>query len=157
MKTTAPLAVALALVVSAAATAEPPSGIPDGRDFGAALTLDQPTALSTVVEEPERFAEQPVLVRGQIVDVCQRKGCWTVLRDGEAAVRVHFKDYGFFLPTDCAGEVALVEGVAKVETVSEEHARHYASESRLGDPSTIEGPRREVTFTASGVRLLGRE
>jgi hypothetical protein len=77
-----------------------------------------------------------------------------VLRDGGEHVRVRFHDYSFFLPTDAAGAEAFVEGVVKVEELSEKAARHYASESVDGDPDSISGPQREIGFTATGVRLV---
>ena len=147
------LLVALALV---SLGADGPA-IPSGENFGAGLTLQQSTELAEVVSAPERFEEQPVLLHGRISDVCQRKGCWTILRDGDAQVRVRFLDYGFFLPTDAAGAEAFVEGVVKVEVLSEKVVRHYESESRDGDPNGVTGPRREVGFVASGVRLVGRD
>jgi hypothetical protein len=113
--------------------------------------------LAKVVLAPEQFEQQPLLLHGQISDVCQRKGCWTILRDGDAHIRVRFRDYGFFLPTDATGAEAFIEGVVTVETLSAKAARHYEAESRNGDPGSVQGPRREVGFTASGVRLVGRE
>ena len=100
------------------------------------------------------WGERKVLVRGRVADVCQRKGCWTILQDGETRVRVRFKDYAFFLPTDCNGREALVEGIVEVKTLSEAMARHYEEESTDGAPEAVQGPRREVGITASGVRLL---
>ena len=149
--------VTVVLLVSASAGAEQPPIIPAGKDFGAGLTLSRPTSLAEVVLDPERFEQRPILLHGRISDVCQRKGCWTILRDGSAHVRVRFQDYGFFLPTDATGAEAFIEGVVKVETLSEKTARHYESESRNGDPGSVKGPRREVGFTASGVRIVGRE
>ena len=131
--------------------------IPPGRDFGAGLTLKQPTPLAEVVLTPERFEQKPVLLHGRLSDVCQRKGCWTVLQDGAARIRVRFQDYGFFIPKDSIGAEAFVEGTVKVEILSEKDARHYESESRSGDPDSIKGPQREVGFTASGVRLVTSE
>jgi hypothetical protein len=144
----------LALVGSFTAAAGAPSAIPAGSDFGAGLTLSEPTPLADVVRAPEKFEARPVLVRGRISDVCQRKGCWVVLRDGGEQVRVRFHDYGFFLPTDIAGSEAFVEGLVKVEELSQKDARHYASESVAGDPDSIVGPQREVGFTATGVRIV---
>ena len=92
--------------------------------------------------------------RPKISDVCQRKGCWTVLSVGEDHIRVRFKDYAFFLPTDSSGKQAYVEGYVKAETLSEETAQHYASESSEPPPEPIVGPQQVVGFTASGVRLL---
>jgi hypothetical protein len=148
---------AFLILVPGVAMAEQSRGIPAGTDFGAGLTLEQSTALADVVQDPERFAEQPVLLHGRIADVCQRKGCWVILRDEGEHVRVRFKDYGFFLPTDSTGEEAFVEGVVTVKTLSEEDARHYESESRGGNPDGVEGPQREVGVTASGVRLVRGE
>jgi len=130
---------------------------PDPSGFGAALQLSEPTALGKVLEAPDRFTRTPVLLRGRLTDVCQKKGCWTMLQDGDAVVRVRFQDYGFFLPREALGRTALVEGVADVREISEGEARHLAAESRDGDPSRIDGPQREVGFIATGVRLLPRD
>lgn len=158
MKTAASTWIAVLLVLlPGAVPAGEPEPLPGGKDFGAGLSLERPTPLAEVVGSPERFAEEPVLLHGRISDVCQHKGCWTILRDGEAHVRVRFQDYGFFLPKDCSGEEAFVEGRAVVETLSEAAVRHYESESRDGDPDAVKGSRREVGFVATGVRLVGRE
>ena len=146
--------VALAFGLVAAqgwAAPEPPV---EARDFGAGLTLAEPTPLRDVVAAPERYADRPILVRGRLTDLCTKKGCWTVLADGDAHVRVRFRDYGFFLPPDALGATALIEGVAELRTLSEREARHLAAESRDGDPGAIDGPQRELGFVASGVRLL---
>ena len=128
--------------------------LPAGTDFGAGLTLAEVVDLETVVKDPGQYAEEPILLRGRISDVCQRKGCWTVLSQGDASVRVRFKDYGFFLPVDSSGKQAYVEGVVKVATLSEKQAQHYAEESQNKTGDAIRGPQREVAFTASGVRLV---
>ncbi|MBW2233410.1 MAG: DUF4920 domain-containing protein [Deltaproteobacteria bacterium] len=118
------------------ASATPPVEIPaEGRDFGA--------------------ADQTVMLKGRITDVCQRKGCWTVIAEGDDAIRVRFQDYGFFLPKDSVGVEAWAQGRVSVVTMSESEARHYEAESRDGNPSEIEGPQREIGFTATGVHLVG--
>jgi hypothetical protein len=132
------------------------ASIPPGRDFGAGLTLSELSHLEDVVAHPEKYTDRDVLVRGRISDVCQKRGCWVVLSEGDSHVRIGFKDYGFFVPKDCGGSQAYVEGRVQVETLSEEQARHYESESRNGDPSKIHGDQRVVSFTASGLRLLSR-
>ena len=133
--------------------AEPPEAA-DG--FGAELTLEKTTPLADVLANVERYEKQPVLIRGRLNDVCQRMGCWMVIQDQGAQIRVRFKDYGFVIPVDSIGREALVEGVVAIETLSEKQARHYESESRDGHPDSVKGPRREVAFTATGVRLIRR-
>jgi len=139
-----------------AAGAAPVATVSEGEVFGATPTLERTTPLPEILRDPARFEGQTVLLHGRISDVCQRKGCWTVIRDGEAHVRVRFEDYGFFLPKDSIGAEAWVQGSVSVATMSEREARHYEAESRGGDPSRVDGPVREVRFTASGVRLVQR-
>ena len=147
----------LLLFVPGTVPAGEPEPLPAGVDFGAGLRLEQSTPLAEVVSSPERFAEEPLLLHGRISDVCLRKGCWTILSEGDTHLRVRFQDYGFFLPKDCSGEEAFVEGRVVVEPLSKAAARHYESESRDGNPDAVKGPRREVGFVATGVRLVGRE
>jgi len=49
--------------------------------------------------------EQNIVVRGTIQEVCPVKGCWMRVTDeaGEELF-VKFKDYGFFVPRDAAGQ-----------------------------------------------------
>jgi len=148
---------ALLLVGTGTARADSGEAIPGGKDFGAGITLAQPIALADVLGEPEGYEAKPILLHGRISEVCQHKGCWTILQDGKASVRVRFRDYGFFLPADCIGNEAFIQGTVKVQILSEAQARHYESETRDGDPARIQGPQREVGFVASGVRLVGRQ
>ena len=128
--------------------------LPAGDDFGDGITLAAMRPLSEVMAEPERYTDAPILVRARISDVCQRKGCWTILREGESTVRVRFMNYGFFLPKEISGREALVEGVVTIRTMSEREARHFAAETRGGKPDEIHGPQREIGFVATGVRVL---
>ena len=121
------LLAALPLLVGCTAQ---PDGVPQGEDFGAGLTLVQATPLAEIMGDPARFAGDTLLIRGEVTEVCQKKGCWTVIREGDEHARVRFKDYGFFLPKDCVGAEAYAQGSVSVETG-------------------------EVGFTATGVRLVG--
>jgi hypothetical protein len=135
-------------------TREPPISLPSGEDFGAGLTLGQISELDEIISRPEDYSDGPVLVSGKVSEVCQRKGCWMILRGEEAETRVTFKDYGFFVPKNCSGRVAYVEGEVQREVISERLARHYAEESSLGHPDEIQGAQEVVSFVASGVRLV---
>lgn len=121
--------------------------------FGEPPTLTEATPLAALLAAPEDYAERNVLVRAEVAEVCQKKGCWTILRDGEAFVRVRFAGYAFFVPKDSAGRTASAQGQLTVRTLSEREARHYASETAGGDPAAIDGPQREVGFLATGIRL----
>jgi Domain of unknown function (DUF4920) len=115
---------------------------------GAPLPKDgKPVPLARVLSAPKDG--QVVLVEGVIRRACEHKGCWMELAPtgGGEGVRVTFKDYGFFVPTDSAGAVARVAGTIKVSTLTAEQAEHLRSEGAQAKSG------REVQLVASGVEL----
>jgi hypothetical protein len=121
---------------------------------GEALAATETVALANVIANPGDYQGKTVRIEAQIEQVCVKKGCWMILEDGEESVRVTFKDYGFFVPTDTKpGSVARIDAVVSVETISEEAARHYAEETEGGEPEKIEGPQEVVSVVAQGVEI----
>jgi hypothetical protein len=95
-----------------------------------------------------------ITVKGEVVEVCQAKGCWMTIDLGnDELMRVKFKDYGFFVPKDAAGKTAIVQGVALKEMVSVDDLRHLAEDAGKSEAeiSAITQPQEEYTFVAEGV------
>jgi hypothetical protein len=125
------------------------------RTFGKPLSIKKAVSLQEALAQPGKYQNQKVLLEGKISDVCQMKGCWVMLSDGERAIRIKFENYSFFVPKDSRGKKLRAEGLLIQETLSEEMARHYATEqSTKSDPSEIKGPQRVVIFEAAGVAIL---
>jgi len=156
-------AVSLACAQDKAPTSQPAkkkSGLPalgaPAGVYGEGVVLDNGPELKDVYTKPDDYKGKTIRLVGKIQDVCRKKGCWMVLRDGEAEVRVKFKDYAFFVPRDSSGREIIIQGVAKAETITEEVAKHYAEEG--GEPEKakdIKGPQTVVSFMATGVEILG--
>ena len=122
---------------------------------GAPIAADAtPVALTKVLEAPQSYAKESVVVDGVIETSCDRKGCWMQLTPaaGGNGVRVTFKDYAFFIPLQAKGMKARAEGVTTVKTLSKAEADHLEYEgaklARKDDGSAV-----EVSFVASGVEL----
>lgn len=100
-----------------------------------------------------------VKTTGEVEAVCQVKGYWMTLKkpDGNT-MRVTFKDYGFFMPTDIAGKEVIIEGEAKFDTTSVEMLRHYAEDEGLPQEEIekITEPEIDISFIADGVILKGK-
>jgi hypothetical protein len=96
-----------------------------------------------------------VKFKSEVNEVCQSKGCWMRLGVGEDEVMVKFKDYGFFMPKNIAGEEVIVEGVAFVEEVSVDEQRHYAEDAGKSpdEIAEITEPKRTLSFISSGVLI----
>jgi Domain of unknown function (DUF4920) len=110
--------------------------------------------MKTVLEKPEAYTENAVVVEGVVQTACERKGCWMQLspKAGEAGVRVTFKDYGFFVPLDAKGMQARAEGVTVVKTLTKADADHLEEEgAKL--TRNADGTAKEVSFVATGVEL----
>jgi len=122
---------------------------------GAPLPKDgKPLPLAKVLASSPKDG-QVVLVDGVIRRACQQAGCWMELAPsgGGEGVRVTFKDYGFFVPTDSAGADARVEGTVAVRTIPKEQVAHYESEGATVANKAPDGTARELRIVATGVEL----
>jgi hypothetical protein len=89
--------------------------------------------------------------------VCQNKGCWMRLDLGdEAESFVKFKDYGFFMPKDIAGQEVIVQGKAFVEETSVEDLKHFAKDGgkTQEEIDAITKPELSYSFISEGVLLV---
>ena len=130
------------------------SNKPTIKNYGKSIDI---TGVHRAAEIPTLLAEKDSLqvkVEGNIVDVCQMRGCWMTLRiDDQTSVRVRFKDYGFFVPKDISGKTAIVQGVIKKRTVSVAELKHLAGDEgkSKAEIAAIRHPADEWTLVAEGV------
>jgi len=97
-----------------------------------------------------------VKVRGKVLDVCQRKGCWMNISLGNGQeMKVRFKDYGFFVPKNAMGKIVVMDGVAYREKTSVEELRHYAEDAGKSkeEIEKINQPEENISYEASGVLI----
>ena len=142
------------------AQAEPaaaPSAAVARRAFGAPLGKSPAVGLGEVLKAPDKFAEQSVLVEGEVRRACTRKGCWMELSaapdPAAAGCRVTFKDYGFFVPIDSAGSRARVEAKVESRVIKPELVAHLESEGAQFADKSADGSAREVRLVATGVEM----
>ncbi|MCX7553504.1 DUF4920 domain-containing protein [Marinicella sp. S1101] len=89
--------------------------------------VSEQTPLAVALETPQTFNTSNHVIAGSITRVCQKKGCWMILTDGESFARVDFNDHSFYIPMDSAGEAVVYGRLVKKE-LSEEQRQHYAAE-----------------------------
>lgn len=94
-----------------------------------------------------------------VKSVCQSKGCWMRLDMGEDEAMIKFKDYGFFMPKDIAGDKVVVRGKAFIDEMSIEDQRHFAEDAGKSaeEIALITEPKRTLSFTADGVLLAEKQ
>lgn len=106
-----------------------------------------------LIENSNVFKAQEVVTKGTIKQVCQKKGCFFMLSAGDKDIRITFKDYKFFIPTDAAGAQVQLKGVFKVKPLTEDQAKHYAEDAGE-NPDKIEMAEKEYNLVANSVKIF---
>ena len=92
--------------------------------------------LARVLESPDEYSGRTIEIRGEVVEVCQRRGCWIRMAptgsNDKQGVIVKFTcpiEGERLIPMTALGQPVRVEGTLIVETISEAERRHYASDA----------------------------
>lgn len=123
--------------------------------YGDKITPDNAEPISKLQTMMGDKQELSCKLSGSVNAVCKKKGCWMVLKQDSTEMRVTFKDYGFFMPLDCEGKNAIIEGVAKIEVTSVADLKEYAKDDGQSkeEIDAIKEPLKELVFEAKGVIL----
>jgi hypothetical protein len=131
---------------------EPVEQTADFESFGARLDESVPAvSLEKLVADGGRYVGQPVRVVARVAKVCQKKGCFFIAQDGSSVMRVSFKDYGFFVPTDLSGKRVSFVGEVVARDVSADEASHFTQD--LGSSEAIVKPGKTYEIVATSVRV----
>lgn len=150
---------ALLMTAGLAAIAQPPKGKATlNATYGAGATADGAVdAAKLPVLLNNDSGKVSVKVKAQVLDVCPKKGCWMRLKVNDSTTAfVKMKDYAFFVPLDIKGKTIVLDGVAYQHITSVDELQHYAKDA--GKPqeaiNAITQPKREIRYTASGIRVV---
>ena len=115
---------------------EPVAETDSYEDFGAAVDdSSEALSLGDVVDNAGAYEDKTVLIKTRVSKVCQKKGCFFIAQDGDSLVRVAFKDYGFFVPTDISGKTVTLSGRLVKKKRSAEEAKHFSDDAPGADLS----------------------
>ncbi len=125
--------------------------------FGAEIDEEGSVQLADVLQQLQDTSATQAKLTGEVTSVCQKKGCWmkVALDQPEDTIMVRFKDYGFFVPKNAAGNEVVMKGRAYYDTMSVEKRRHYAKDAGMSEEEIqkINEPKEKLAFKASGVIL----
>lgn len=117
--------------------------------FGATPSGAASVDVEEIFARPNDFQGRVVRLDGTVERVCQRMGCWMELHAGARTLRVPMAGHAFFLPRDCAGKRASVEGTIQVAELPAEMRAHLESEGAQNTSSHIELNASSVVLTDS--------
>jgi hypothetical protein len=101
---------------------------------------------------PQNYVGKTIVVEGRVADVCQAKGCWMVIADGDQTMRVVMKDHAFAVDMNGVGGDCQIQGTVSEKQVDAETVAHYASESSNPDAAP-DAAGATFEFEATSVRM----
>ena len=127
------------------------------QSFGGEVPVNgDPVTLKEAIGSIEEVEGEFIKIKGQVTEVCQAKGCWMVLVDGDTYARITFEDYGFFVPTETSMQRTVIFGQLSQRTLSGQQAEHFAQDAGSQSKIKLEGEIREYSILARGVQLENR-
>jgi hypothetical protein len=116
--------------------------------YGKKLTLQETTAISAILDDPDSYNGKLVLVEGMVLETCSKRGCWVYVagdREGEK-IQVKVTDGEIVFPMSSSGRMGVFEGIVEILDISKEqmiqYLQHLAEErGQPFDPSTVKAER----------------
>lgn len=121
---------------------------------GAPLGESPALTVNKIMSDPQAHLGKKLMVEGKIERVCPNRGCWMELVDksGETRMRITFKDYAFFVPTDSKGMNVKAEGELTAKKLDKAEVEHLTSEGAQ-IKTNADGTANIYSFVANGVEL----
>lgn len=120
--------------------------------FGQPLAATgKPVDLVSLVRQPDTYLGRETLIDTTVAKVCQKKGCFFIAQQDGYTLRVSFKDYGFFIPTDSGGKSVLLSGKLVKKDMTEEQVAHFKADLNSNSNALTAGEVYEIV--ASGIKI----
>jgi len=135
----------------------------DEQKFAGGADMDKLVSISTILKSPEDYVAKDITVKGAIVSVCEKRGCWMTLASDKKfqTLRIKVRDGDMVFPLTAKGKIAYATGVLVGKKLNKENAidylKHMAEEANEAfDSSTV--PEEGITIyqlTPTGVTIAG--
>ena len=132
------------------------------KSFGAGVTLQKSTPVSDIFKNPRDYVGKKVRIKGLVVDVCAKRGCWMYIAGDKPFQKIQIKvdDGVIVFPMAARGKSATVEGtVEKLDMTREEaiaYHKHLAEErGQKFNPASVKGDEATYRLRATGAEIEG--
>ena len=127
------------------------------KNYGAEISADGAISTAEFVKQMRSTDSLATKIEAEVITSCIKKGCWMDVKLPEGEVmKVKFKDYGFFVPTEgLEGKRAVLQGYATKEVTDVATLRHYAEDAGKSEEeiAKITEPEESLFFIADGVLI----
>jgi len=124
--------------------------------FGDKVKVSSSVAIESIISKSSEFKGKEIIVSGVVEKLCVKKGCWLNLKAGDQSVRVTFKDYGIFVPSNFLSKKVAMKGIFDLKIESVERRKHLLEDE--GAPRSeidkINEDKKIYSIVASGIQLI---
>jgi len=138
------------------------SSLAEAKTFGAGVTLPKMTQVSEIMNNPKEYVGKKVKIKGLVVDVCAKRGCWLYIAGDKPFQKIQIKvdDGVIVFPMSARGKVATVEGVVEKLDMTHEEAiayhKHLAEErGQKFNPASVKGNEATYRIRGTGSEIEG--
>jgi len=119
---------------------EPVAQDAQSETFGVELNNSLPKlSMQDLVTNSPTHLTKPFQVEARIAKVCQKKGCFFIAQQKQHILRVSFRDYGFFIPTDSSGKTVTLAGELVQKELSLEQVAHFKADLKSDTAMVMPG------------------
>lgn len=118
------------------------------KTYGKGVHVQEVTAVSAILDNPDAFIGKTVRIEGMILEVCAKRGCWVYVAGDKQGQKIQVKvtDGEIVFPMSASGRNGTVEGIVEELNLSKEqmiqYLRHLAEEKgQPFDPATVKDER----------------
>jgi hypothetical protein len=148
------LFITTSLVAEPLRLSEPVATNATSETFGIVLNTDLPmVSLSTLAEDSKEYVGKSFQLKTKISKVCQKKGCFFIAQQNEHIIRVSFKDYSFFVPTDSSGKTVILAGQLIQKEMTQKQAEHFNADLQSNSDSIKPGVVYEIVANSVQIPL----
>ena len=82
-------------------------------NYGQIISLEEITDLDNLLQSPNNFINEEILIAGEIADVCPMRGCWIDVKqpNSDSKIQVKVTDGKIVFPLSSKGKQIKVQGV----------------------------------------------
>lgn len=130
------------------------------KTYGKGVHLQDTTAVSAILDNPDDYLGKTVKIEGLIVEVCSKRGCWIYVAGDRPHEKIQVKvtDGEIVFPIAATGRLGLIEGIVDEVRMSTEelikYQQHLAEEKgKPFDPSSVEEGSRFIRLIGLGAEI----
>ena len=133
----------------------------ENQHFGTGADMKELVLISTILETPQNYLNKELTIKGAIVAVCEKRGCWMKIASDKKfqTLRIKVRDGDMVFPLSSKGKIAYATGQLSEISLPKDEAiaylKHMADEAKEDfDPASVTPALTIYQLVPTGVTII---